>query len=79
VVRWETFRDESYYDMWCVRPVGERRFGHSFHLINGDEAKGLCEFLETQAAEIDRLRALLHPDEMITEDYEAIYGWGGQG
>ena len=58
-MKWETFSDASYYDMWCVRPVGERNFGHGFHLMNGDEAKGLCELLEAQAAEIKRLRELL--------------------
>lgn len=46
---WETFSDPSYYNMWCVREVGERRFGHSFHLINGDEAHGLVELLNGKA------------------------------
>lgn len=44
-VGWETFSDPSYYDMWCVRPVGSRTFGEGFHLINGDEAKWLARHL----------------------------------
>lgn len=35
--------------------------------------------IEALTAENERLRALLYPDEMTQEDYEAIYGWGGQG
>lgn len=46
-VGWECFRDPSYYDMWCVRPVGSRAFGEGFHLVNGDEAKALAELLGT--------------------------------
>ena len=42
---WECFSDPSYYDMWCVRQKGERRFGHGFHLVNGGEAKALCDIL----------------------------------
>ena len=42
---WEAFCDASYYDMWCVRPVGEAEFGKGFHLINGDEAKELARIL----------------------------------
>ena len=59
LVKWETFRDEAYYDMWCVRPTGERRFEHGFHLVNGDEAKGLCRLIEQQAARIAELEAAL--------------------
>lgn len=43
--RWEYFRDPGYYDMYAVRPVGEKRWGHCFHLVNHDEAKGLAELL----------------------------------
>ena len=42
---WECFADPSYFDMWCVREIGERQFGKSFHLVNGDEAQGLCDLL----------------------------------
>lgn len=44
---WECFSDRSYFDMWCVREVGERDFRRSFHLFSGDEAKGLCELLNS--------------------------------
>lgn len=42
---WECFRDHSYFDMWCVRPKGIRDFGQGFHLMNGEEAKALCDAL----------------------------------
>lgn len=49
VTEWECFCDAGYFDMWCVREVGERRFGYGFHLVNGDEAQGLCDHLNEQA------------------------------
>lgn len=45
---WECFADRSYFDMWCVRQVGERDFRRSFHLVNADEAQGLCDLLNTK-------------------------------
>lgn len=45
---WECFSDPSYYDMWCVRRVHDRTFGHSFHLVNGDEAAALRDLLNRQ-------------------------------
>lgn len=42
---WECFQDSSYYDMWCVRRIVDRKFGHAFHLINGGEAQALCRIL----------------------------------
>lgn len=44
---WECFRDDSYYDMWCVRCVHDRTFGHGFHLVQGDEAAALRDLLNT--------------------------------
>lgn len=35
--------------------------------------------IEALRAEVERLKARLDPGEMTAEDYEAIYGWGGQG
>jgi hypothetical protein len=51
MTRWETFSDPAYFNMWCVRPEGERRFNHVFHLVNGDEARGLVELLNASAIE----------------------------
>jgi len=48
---WETFRDPAYYEMHCVRQVGERRFGHGFHLVNGDEAQVLTDLLNAYIKE----------------------------
>ncbi len=44
-MNWEYFLDESYYGMWAVRPVGEKRWGCCFHLHSDEEAKGLSELL----------------------------------
>ena len=85
---WETFHDHSYFDMWCVRKVGEREFGRGFHLMNGDEGKGLCDLLNTLTPppsaldeEVVRLRsALAHWDSQAlawlgTRAIEAQPGW----
>ena len=44
-MRWESFSDKSYYDLACVRPEGERRFGCSLHLHSSEEGKMLADFL----------------------------------
>lgn len=64
---WETFCDTSYYDMWCVRPVGEREFGVGFHLMNQREAATLAITLtaldaQAQAAKADATKARRHRD-----------------
>lgn len=61
-VAWECFCDRSYYDMWCVRQVGQRTFGEGFHLVSGGEAQALCDMLNATpqpAAVDDRLLAAL--------------------
>ena len=53
---WETFRDQSYYDMWAVRMVGDRTFGQGVHVMTQAEAEGLCDLLNT-TSQVDALRA----------------------
>jgi hypothetical protein len=43
--KWECFCDGSYYGMWAVRPVGEKRGEHSFHVMTREEAEGLRDLL----------------------------------
>lgn len=43
---WEMFLDLSYFDLWCVRPVGDRDFNspNSHHFVKrGDAQKFLNE------------------------------------
>ena len=42
---WECFCDVSYYGLWSVRPVGENRWGHCFHVQTQKEAEGLRDLL----------------------------------
>lgn len=42
---WECFCDESYYGLWCVRTVDEKRWGHCFHVQTKEEAEGLRDTL----------------------------------
>lgn len=47
---WETFSDPAYFEMWCVREVGERRWGHGFHVMTQQEAEGLRDLLNGRPA-----------------------------
>jgi hypothetical protein len=42
---WETFCDESYYDMWRVRRKTDRGWEDGFHLNKKLEAESLCNLL----------------------------------
>lgn len=55
--KYETFSDPAYYDMWCVREVGEKRWGYCFHVMSENEAKGIADAL----AQRDRLIQALTP------------------
>jgi len=45
VRNWECFCDECYFGLWAVRPVGENRWGHCFHVQTKEEAEGLRDLL----------------------------------
>lgn len=57
--KYECFSDPSYFDQWCVREIGERRFGYGFHVPTQAEAMGLCALLNGLTAERDALSAQL--------------------
>jgi hypothetical protein len=64
----ETFCDECYYHMWCLRKIGQRGFNDGFHINNRDEAIALCDLLnnmERELAEARRSRA------EVVEKYQA--------
>jgi len=48
-ITWEVFLDVSYYDMWAVRPKGDRSFTSEslFHLPSQQEARNLAKYLST--------------------------------
>lgn len=48
--RWEIFCDESYYHMWTVRPVGERDFNKTLHVVSQADAKVAVEYLDALLA-----------------------------
>jgi hypothetical protein len=52
---YEAFCDVAYFDMWCVRRIGERTFGQGFHVVNQDSALALKAELEALQAEVERL------------------------
>lgn len=46
-LHWEFFMDKSYYDMWAVRPVGDRDFNSPrlFHFATREEAIAAADAL----------------------------------
>ncbi len=44
---WEYFLDVCYYDMWAVRPIGDKSFNSLwlFHVTSENEAVVLCDIL----------------------------------
>lgn len=54
---YETFCDTSYYDQWCVRRVGEKRWGYCYHVPSKEEAEGLMDTLSMLERELADLRA----------------------
>lgn len=60
-MKYEVFCDVAYFDQWAVRPVGESRWGHCYHLPSKEEAEGLAKQLEELESERDEgLKALQH-------------------
>lgn len=45
MTKWECFHDPAYYDMWCVRKVGESDFNKTIHVVTKSEAEYLTNFL----------------------------------
>lgn len=46
-MKWEIFCDTSYYDLWCMRPVGDKDFNSplSFHFAKKEDAEALLEIV----------------------------------
>ncbi len=47
-VKWEVFPDDSFFNMWAVRPVGDKDFNSPrlFHYASKEDADKLKELLE---------------------------------
>jgi len=58
VRNWECFCDESYYGLWAVRPVGENRWGHCFHVQTKEEAEGLRDLLNELQEKANKMLAV---------------------
>jgi len=50
-MKWECFCDEYYYRLWAVREVGEKRWGHCFHVQTQQEGEGLRNLLNELSQE----------------------------
>lgn len=66
---WETFRDEAYYDMWCVRRVGDTEFGQGFHVASKDEAEALVALLSSPSVPV---QGIASPVVMALEGLNAF-------
>jgi hypothetical protein len=47
-MEWEIFCDHAFYDMWAVRPKGDRDFNSPrlFHMPSKEDAEALKELLK---------------------------------
>jgi len=45
---YELFKDDSYYDFWCVRNTNDKRFNSptSFHFAKHEDAEKFLELIE---------------------------------
>jgi hypothetical protein len=50
--KWEYFCDYSYYELFTVRPLEEKRWGYGYHINTRSEAKELCDLLNEQEKRI---------------------------
>lgn len=73
--RWETFCDAAYYDLWCVRQVGQRKFGEGYHVQSEDEARHLCDTLNDQASALKAVPVMKEALESIG-DQAGRNAWG---
>lgn len=46
MTHYEMFCDTAYFDMWCVRLLGEKRFGYGRHFIQKGSAEKAMKQLE---------------------------------
>ena len=53
-MEWEVFNDPSYFDMWAVRPVGDRDFQslRLFHFARKDDAESFAALARKAAVAI---------------------------
>lgn len=60
---WEIFQDHSYFDLWCLRPLGERQWGAGVHFLNKDGAEAARDFITQSVAalqaENEKLRTIV--------------------
>jgi hypothetical protein len=48
-MKWEYFLDSSYFDMWAVRPVGNRNFYTTMHVPTEEQARNLTELMNSES------------------------------
>lgn len=74
-MKWEMFCDPAYYDMWAVRPVGDKNFNSEklFHFNLKDEAKKLLDYLNW-IEEREGLRRILDIRDCEHRDVEGSTG-----
>lgn len=68
-MKYEYFADSGYYDMWAVRPVGEKRWGRAYHVSSEAEAKALAEQLTELSDNLEKLREHIAelPNEIMAD------------
>jgi len=55
-VEWEVFLDRSYYDMWAVRPVGDKEFDSPrlFHFDSEVDSRDFLRLVNKASVAMDK-------------------------
>jgi hypothetical protein len=55
MTKWEYFFDEAYFQLWAVRPVGDKDFNSKslFHVVSKEEAERLCNTLNEYEKDVE--------------------------
>jgi hypothetical protein len=57
-VKWEYFFDDAFFDMWAVRPIGDKDFNSPrlFHFILKEDAENLKDLLNQSHCAIPKTK-----------------------
>jgi hypothetical protein len=69
-MKYEVFCDTAYFDQWAVRPIGENRWGHCYHLPSKEEAIGLAGHLERLEREDGVLKKIIRERDEWRNKFE---------
>ena len=79
---WEIFCDISYFDMWCIRKEGDKRWGAGVHVVSQDGAEAVRDYIiASTTAQTEAVQKLVEALEAISQHAghteECSFYWDG--